>query len=82
MSHGAPLVSTRNIYGSTAIHDDSARFTIVGLRILTMRPRFDTVLVRFKPVVPRHPPRAVFWVGLDSEKRIVSEKRRKDAKRA
>ena len=24
MSHDAPSVSTRNIYGSTAIHDDSA----------------------------------------------------------
>ena len=42
--------------------------------MLTMRPRFDTVLVRFKPVVPRHPPRAVFlmnrggsgWIGAES----------------
>ena len=28
--------------------------------MLTMRPRFDTVLVRFKPVAPRPPPRTVF----------------------
>ena len=41
------------------------RFTIVGLRMLTMRPRFDTVLVRLKPVVPRHPPRAVFLMNRD-----------------
>ena len=50
------------------------RFTIVWLRMLTMRPRFDTVLVRLKPVVARHPPHAVFlmnrvesgWIGAES----------------
>ena len=31
---------------------------------------------------PRDQVIIVLWVGLDSEKRIVSEKRRKDAKRA
>ena len=41
------------------------RFTTVKLRMLTMRPRFDTVLVWFKPVVPRHPPRAVFLMNRD-----------------
>ena len=41
--------------------------------MLTMRPRFDTVLVRFKPVAPRPPPRTVFvmsrgesgWIGMN-----------------
>ena len=41
--------------------------------MLTMRPRFDTVLVRFKPVAPRPPPRTVFlmnrgeseWIGVN-----------------
>ena len=33
--------------------------------MLTMRPRFDTVLVRFKPVVPRRPPCAVFLMNRD-----------------
>ena len=36
------------------------RFTPVELRMFTMRPRFDTVLVRFKPVATRPPPRTVF----------------------
>ena len=33
--------------------------------MLMMRPRLDTVLVRFKPVVPRHPPRVVFLMNRD-----------------
>ena len=33
------------------------RFTPVELRMLTMRPRFDAVLVRFKPVAQRPRPR-------------------------
>ena len=33
--------------------------------MLTMRPRFDTVLVRFKPVVPRRPHCAVFLMNRD-----------------
>ena len=36
------------------------KFTTAELRMLTMRPRFDTVLVRFKPLTPRPPPRTVF----------------------
>ena len=44
--------------------DDSStvplRFMTAALRMLTMHPRFDTVLVRFRPVVPRHPPCDVF----------------------
>ena len=38
-------------------------FTTVELRMHTMRLRFDTVLVLFKPVVPRHPSRAVFLMN-------------------
>ena len=39
------------------------RFTTVELRMLTMRQRFDVVPVRFKPVVPRHPPRALLLMN-------------------
>ena len=53
VSHDAPTVSTRFIYGSTTTHDGSNRFTTVELRMLTMPPRFDAVLVRFKPVALR-----------------------------
>ena len=64
VSHDAPTASARFIYGSTTIHDGPAlRFTTVELRMLTMRPRYDTVLVRLKPVEPQHPPRAVFLMN-------------------
>ena len=40
------------------------RFMTAALqKMLKMRPRFDTVLVRFKLVVPRHPPHAVFLMN-------------------
>ena len=49
------------------------RFTPAELRMLRMHPRFDTVLVRFKPIAPRPPPRTVFvmnrgelgWIGMN-----------------
>ena len=41
------------------------RFTPLEIRMLTMRPRFDTVLVRLKPIAPRPPPRTVFVMNLD-----------------
>ena len=49
------------------------RFTTVELLILTMRPRFDTVLVRFKPVVPRRPIRVVFLMNRDKSEWIGTE---------
>ena len=77
VSHDAPTVSARFIYGSTTTHDGSATIHPGGPtnaeRMLIMRPRFDTVLVRFKPVAPRPPPRTVFvmnrgesrWIGIN-----------------
>ena len=65
VSHDAPTVSARFVYGSSTTHDGSATIHPGGLRMLTMRPQFDTVLVRFKPVAPRPPPHTVFvmnWV--------------------
>ena len=74
MSHDAPIVPARFIYGSTTIHDGSATIHHGGATNAHNAPRFDTVLVRFKPVVPRHPPRALFlmnrlesgWIGAES----------------
>ena len=45
----------------------------------TMRPRFATVLVRFRPVVPRHFPHVVFlmnrdeseWIGMSVIPRFI-----------
>ena len=60
MSHYAPTVSARFIYGPTTTHDGSATIHNGGAtnahecsRMLMMPPRFDTVLVRFKPVALR-----------------------------
>ena len=59
VSRDNPTVSARFIYGSTFIllrlMTAALRFTTVELRMLTMTPRFDTVLhvVRFKPVALR-----------------------------
>ena len=47
--------------------------------MLTMRPRFATVLVWFRPVVPRHSPHAVFlmnrdeseWIGMSVIPRFI-----------
>ena len=38
--------------------------------MLTMRPRFATVLVWFRPVVPRHSPHAVFLMDRDESESI------------
>ena len=64
MSHDAPTVhdsSTVPLRFMTV----ALRFTTVELRLLTKRPRFDTVLVQFKPVVPRNLPYAVFLINRD-----------------
>ena len=47
--------------------------------MVTMRPRFATVLVWFRPVVPRHSPHAVFlmnrdeseWIGMSVIPRFI-----------
>ena len=59
------------------------RLTTVELRKLEMRPRFATVLVWFKPVVPRHSPHAVFlmnrdeseWIGISVIPRFIPNAR-------
>ena len=38
--------------------------------MLTMRPRFATVLVWYRPVVPRHSPHAVFLMNRDESEGI------------
>ena len=53
VSHDAPTVSARFVHGSTTTYAGSATIHPDGSRMLTVRPRFDTVLLRFKPVAPR-----------------------------
>ena len=51
--------------------------------MFTMRPRFATVLVWLRPVVPRHSPHAVFlmnrdeseWIGMSVIPRIIPNAR-------
>ena len=50
VSRDASTVSARFIYGSTTTHDGCATIHHGELRMLTMPPRFDRTLVRFKPV--------------------------------
>ena len=53
----------RCLHDSSTVHlrllMTALRFIPVELRILTMLPRFDTVLLQFKPVAPRPRPRTV-----------------------
>ena len=66
VSQDAPTVSARFIYCSTTIHDDNATIHHDGATNAHDASNiFDTVLVRFKPVVPRHPPRAIFLMNRD-----------------
>ena len=68
VSHDATTLSARFIYGSTTTHDGSATIHPGGATKAHGRSRFGTVLVRFKPVAPRPPPRTVFvmnWVDRD-----------------
>ena len=66
VSYDAPKVSARFIYGSTTNHDGSTTILPGGAKMLMMHPQFDTVLVPFKHIAPRPPPRTVFvmnWCG-------------------
>ena len=56
VSHDAPGVSARYIYGPTTLHGGSATIHHDG---------FATVLVWFWPAVPRHSPHAVFLMNRD-----------------
>ena len=68
MSHDAPMVSARFIYGSTTANDGSATIRHGGAT-----NAHDSMLVRFKPVAPRPPPHTVFvmnwvesrWIGMN-----------------
>ena len=62
-------VSARYITASLRFMTAALRFTTMALRMLTMpvtmRPIFATVLVWFRPIVPRHSPHAVYLMDND-----------------
>ena len=53
VSHDAPTMSVRFVYGSTTTHAGSATIHPDGATKAQECSRFDTVLVRFKPVAPQ-----------------------------
>ena len=67
LSHDAPTctVSARFIDGSTTIHDGSATIHHGGATNAHEASKIRLVLVRFKPVAPRHPPHTVFLMNRD-----------------
>ena len=52
-SYGVCKIRLRFHYDSCRQRYDSPRWSYECSRMLTVRPRFDTVLLRFKPVAPR-----------------------------